>query len=134
MSNINVQQSYFIIPHQNKFVGDMIWALSVRLRFVCQDEYLPTPMNILFRFFKHAFITILPWILWRLVWFKFKMADLSPFLFAQNDKIFENFVLPDIYLQYQWIFFSDTLHIYLFITILPWILWSFVRIIFKMAD
>ena len=41
------------------------------------------------------------------------MADLSPFLFAQIDKIFENVVCPDEYLQHQWIFVSDNLHMHL---------------------
>ena len=35
------------------------------------------------------------------------MAYLSPFLLAQIDKIFENFVIPDEYLQHHWIFVSD---------------------------
>ena len=33
-------------------------------------------------------------------------------LFAQIDIIFENFVRPDAYLQHQWIFFSDILHMH----------------------
>ena len=33
------------------------------------------------------------------------MADLSPFLFAQIDKNFENFVRPDKFRQHQLIFF-----------------------------
>ena len=40
------------------------------------------------------------------------MVD-SPFLFAQIDKIFENFVRPDEYLQHQLIFVSDNLHMHL---------------------
>ena len=39
-----------------------------------------------------------------------KMVDFFSFLFAQIDKIFENFVRPDDYLQHQWILVSDTLH------------------------
>ena len=49
-------------------------------------------MNISSRYSTHAFTTILPSILWSFVRMKFKMADSSPFLFAQIDKIFENFV------------------------------------------
>ena len=70
-------------------------------------------MNIFFRYFTHAFITILPWILWSVVRIKFKMVDLSLFVFAQIDKIFENVVSPDEYLQHQWIFVSDNLHMHL---------------------
>ena len=40
------------------------------------------------------------------------MADLSLFLFAKIYKIFENFVRPDQYLQHQWIFCCDTLHMH----------------------
>ena len=43
---------------------------------------------------------------------KFKRVDFSSFLFAQIDKIFENFVRPDKYLQHQLILVSDTLHMY----------------------
>ena len=50
-------------------------------------------MNIFFLYFTHAFITILTWILWSFILIKLKMANLSPFLFAQIDKMFENFVL-----------------------------------------
>ena len=73
----------------------------------------PTPMNISSRYSTHALTTILPWILWSFVRIKFKIADLSPFLFSQIAKIFENFVRPDEYLQHQWILFSDTLHMHL---------------------
>ena len=73
----------------------------------------PIPMNISSRFPTHALTTTLPWILWSVVRIKFKMADLLPFLFAQIDKIFENVVRPDEYLQHQWIFFSDVLHMHL---------------------
>ena len=41
------------------------------------------------------------------------MADLSPFLLSQIDKIFENFVRPDKDLQHQGIFASDNLHMHL---------------------
>ena len=41
-----------------------------------------------------------------------KMADLSPFLFAQIDKIFDKFGHPDEYLQHQCIFVSDNLHMH----------------------
>ena len=41
-----------------------------------------------------------------------KMADLSPFLFAQIDKIFENVVPLDEYLQHQLTFLSDTIHVH----------------------
>ena len=37
----------------------------------------------------------------RFVMIKFKMADLSLFLFAEIDKIFENFVRPNEYLLHQ---------------------------------
>ena len=63
--------------------------------FVRPDEYLPNTNEYFFWYFTHAFITILPWILWNFVGIKFKMADLSLFLFAQIDKLFENFVHPD---------------------------------------
>ena len=76
--------------------------------FVRPDEYLPTPLNNVFQYFTHALPTILLWILWSFVRIKFKMVDLLPFLFAQIAKIFENFVLPDEYLQHQWIFVSNT--------------------------
>ena len=66
----------------------------------------------------HAFITILPWILWSFVRIKFKMAN---FLFAQIDIIFENFVRPDEYLQHQWILFSR-FFAHALTTILQWIL------------
>ena len=69
----------------------------------------PTPLKIGFWYFTHAFSTILPWILWGFSRIKFKMAN----LFAQIDKIFENVVRLDEYRQYQWIFFSDTLHMHL---------------------
>ena len=36
--------------------------------------------------------------MWSFVRIKFKIADLSPFLLAQIDKIFENFFHPDEYL------------------------------------
>ena len=66
-----------------------------------------------FGYFTHAFITILPWILWSFVRINFKMADLLPFLFAQIDKIFKNFVCPDKYLHHQRTFLHDTLHMHL---------------------
>ena len=44
---------------------------------------------------------------------KFKMVDFSSFLFAQIYKIFENFVRLDEYLQHQWIFVFDNLHMHL---------------------
>ena len=66
--------------------------------FVQSGWISPTPMNICFRYFTKAFITILLWILWSFIRIKFKMADLSSFLFAQIDKIFENVVRPDEYL------------------------------------
>ena len=72
----------------------------------------PTPMNICFQHFTHAWTPILPWILWSFIWIKLKMVDLMPFLFAQIDKILENFVRPDEYPQHQWIFVSDTLHMH----------------------
>ena len=85
---------------------------SVRPSVVVRpDEYLQHA-NICFRYFTNTFITILPWILLSVVRIQFKMADLSQFLFAQIDKLFENFVRPDEYLQHQWIFFSDTLHMH----------------------
>ena len=34
-------------------------------------------------------------------------------LFAQIDKIFDNFVGPDEYLQHQWMFVSDNEHMHL---------------------
>ena len=70
-------------------------------------------MNIGFRNFTHAETTIRPWILRSFVRIKLKMADLSPFLLSQIDKIFENFVRPDEYIQHQWIFVSDNLHMHL---------------------
>ena len=97
------------------------------------DEYLPTPMNIVFQYFTHALTTILLWILWSFFWIKFKMVDLLPFLFAQIAKIFENFVCPDEYIHYT--------NAYLFpifytckIYICPMNPENFVRIKFKMVD
>ena len=79
----------------------------------CPSGWIPqTPMNIGFQYFIHALTTILPWILWSFVRIKFKMLDFSPFLFAQFDKTFKNFVRLDKDLQHQWIFVSDTLHIH----------------------
>ena len=100
---------------------DMTFALGDRTDWVIHGErasfliILYTSMiyqGIFFsRYFTHAFITIVPWILWSFVQIKFEMTDLSSFLLAQIDKIFENVVCPDGYLQHQCIFFSDTLHI-----------------------
>ena len=68
----------------------------------CPSGYISsTLMNISSWYFTHALTTILPWILWSFVWIKFDMANLFPFLFAQIDKIFENVVRPDEYLQHQ---------------------------------
>ena len=78
--------------------------LSVQMNIANANEYF------FFRYYTHALTTILKWILWSFVWIKFKMADLSPFLLAQIDKIFENCARPDEYLQHQWIFVSDNLH------------------------
>ena len=72
----------------------------------------PTPMHISSRYSTHALNIILLWILWSFFRIKFKMADLLPFLFAQIDKIFENFVRPDEYLKHQWSFLPDTLHMH----------------------
>ena len=68
-----------------------------------------TPMNISSWFSTHELTTIL----WSFVRIKFIMDDLSPFLFAQIDKIFENVVRPNEYLQHKWIFVSDNLHTHL---------------------
>ena len=57
-------------------------------------------MNICFWYFRHAFITNLPWILWSFVRIKLKRADLFPFLFAQTNKKIENVVCPDENLQH----------------------------------
>ena len=70
------------------------------------------PMNIGFRYFTYALTTIPTWILWSFVRIKFKIVDFSSFLLAQIDKLFENFVRPDEYLQHQWIFVSDNLHMH----------------------
>ena len=97
------------------------------------DEYLKQQWIFLMRYFTHAYSTIFPWIMWSLVMIKFKMVDLLPLLFAQIDKIFENFDLLDEYLKQQWIFFMRYFtHAYS--TIFPWILWSLVMIKFKMVD
>ena len=39
-------------------------------------------------------------------------GQLIAILFAQIDKIFKKIVRPDAYLQHQWIFFSNTLHMH----------------------
>ena len=58
----------------------------------------PKPMNISSWYSTHALITILPWILWSVVRIKFKMAHLSPFLFAQKlTKYYKKIVRPDEY-------------------------------------
>ena len=73
---------------------------------ICPSGWIsPTPMNICFWYLTHAFTTIVPWILLNYVRIKFIMADLSPFLFAPIDKIFENFVCPDVYLL-PWMLFG----------------------------
>ena len=60
------------------------------------------------------------------------MAGLSPFLFAQIDKIFENVVHPDEYLQHQRTFLPDSKNA---LTTIPLaILLIFVWIKFIMAD
>ena len=97
----NTVWSLFCIPHQKKYICEDNDLGSVRpcLRFVHPDEFLPTPMNIFFRYFTYAFTTILLWILWSFVTIKFKIADLSPLIFVcWIDKIFENFVRLDEYL------------------------------------
>ena len=43
---------------------------------------------------------------------KFRMADLSLFLFTQIDKIFEKVVRQEEYLQHQWTFLPDSLHMH----------------------
>ena len=123
-------------------------------------------MNISSRYCTHALTTILSWILCSFVRIQFKMADLLPFLFAQIDKLFENVVCPDEYLQHQWNFFPILytciyynppmnplkccqdqnykwptyrylclLKLTIFLsTIIPWILWSFVMIKFKIVN
>ena len=101
---------------------------------ICPSGWIsPTPINLVFRYYTHAFITVLPWILWCFVRIKFKMDDLLPFLFAQIDKIFEKCCL------FGWISPTPINIVYwyfthAFTTILPYILWSFVRIKFKIAD
>ena len=59
--------------------------------FVRPDEYLPTPMNIVFQYFTHVCINYNPPMnpVRSFIWTKFKMVDLLPFLFAQIAKIFE---------------------------------------------
>ena len=74
--------------------------LSLRPRFVCPDEY-PTPMNIFFRYFTHALIYNPPMNPVKCCQDQIQNGDLSPFLFAQIDKIFENVVGPDEYIQHQ---------------------------------
>ena len=80
-----------------KFCQDQIqngWLIAI---FVCSNWQniwkfcpswwkSPTPMNICFRYLTHALTTIVPWILLNYVRIKLKMADLSPFLFAQIAK------------------------------------------------
>ena len=93
-----------------KFCQDQIkngWLIAI---IVCANwqniwKFCPfgwistTPINLCFRYFTHAFTTILPWIL--CIYYnpplkpvkccqdlKSQMADLSPFLFAQIYKIF----------------------------------------------
>ena len=129
---------YFPPPQKKYLWGIMIWSvrpyvcasvrdLSVQMDISNCNEYV---FPILYTCIYYN-LPMSP--LQFLFWIKFKMADLSPFLFAQIDKIFENVVRPDEYLptpmHFGFRYFIDALT-----TILPWILWSFVRIKFKMAD
>ena len=66
--------------------------------FVRPDEYLQHQQIFFFRYYTHALTTILPGILLSFIRLKFKMVNFSPFLFAEIDMIFENFVRPDEYL------------------------------------
>ena len=85
----------------------MIWALSFRQGICASVRDFSFRMNIsntneiFSRYSSHALTTITPCILWSWVQIKFKMTDLMPFLYAQIDKMFENFVRPDEYLQHQ---------------------------------
>ena len=93
----------------------------------------PKPINNFFRYLTHAFITIFSWILWSFVRIKFKMVDLSLFLFAQIDKIFKKCCLSG-WISPTSMNISFRFSTQALTTILLWILWSFVRIKFKMAD
>ena len=102
---LDIDRKLIWVPSVFPFVRPYVRDLSVRMNISNTNEYF-------FRYFTHAFITILPWILWSVVRIKFKMADLLPFLFAQIDKIFENVVRLDEYLQHQWTFLPDSLHMH----------------------
>ena len=93
----------------------------------------PTRINISYRYSTHTLTTILLWILCSFVRIKLKMADLSPFLFAQIDKIFLKFVHPDEYLPNTNDYFFPILYTCIYY-IFARIMWRFFRIKFKMAD
>ena len=122
-----------------KFCQDLIqngWLIDI---FVCSNwQHIwkclsawisPTPMSISSWYATCALTTINLWMLWSFVRIKFKIVDLLPFLFAQIDKIL--YVQRNIANTNDYFFRYYT---HALTTILPWILWSFVRIICKMFD